>query len=102
MVSYRVSLLFLISTPQIIIPTFLSFFSFLFLPLFLLPLGCSFRYFLSLNSERDSGLNVELLTMKAREDICHRLYIHEALKYNHLMLCLNKVKVFVFRVCVYV
>lgn len=38
--------------------------------------------------------------MRAREDICYRLYIHEALKYNHLMLCLNKVKVFVFRVCV--
>lgn len=100
-VSYRLLLLFLILTPHIIIPIFfVSFFSFLFPPLFPLPLGCMSRYFLSLNSERDLGLCVELFTTRAREDICHRLHIHEALKYNHLMLCLNKVKAFVLYVCV--
>lgn len=34
-------------------------------------------------------LNVELITMRARETTGPGLHIHKALKYNLLMLCLN-------------
>lgn len=45
-------------------------------------------------SERDlEELNVELITMRARETTGPGLHIHKALKYNLLMLCLNTVKV---------
>ena len=48
------------------------------------------------NPERDlEGLNVELITIRAREAICSRLHTHESLKYNLLILCLNRVGVHV-------